>query len=110
METFSWEPFDPPSVQYNHNNQVTTFADSSEQVYHLGRKPTVWTLTFQVSWAEMENIRDFYNARCGSYEKFYWDDPWSGTTKIVRFAEDSLDIETEYKLNGKFKIKLKEVI
>ena len=53
---------------------------------------------------------DFFIDRKGSFESFTWVDPWSGTTKTVRFAEDNLDIETEFKLNGIFTVRFEEVL
>lgn len=42
------------------------------------------------TWTELSTLVDFYNARKGAFDTFYFVDPADGTTRTVRFAEDKL--------------------
>ena len=110
METFTWVPFNTPSVSDAFYVLSTEFESGKKQKRFKGSLPTTWTLTMKVTFAEMMAIRAFYHARRGSYESFYWNDPYLGTTKIVRFAEDQADWNSQFKINGSFEIKLEEVL
>lgn len=110
MAVFSWVPFDAPSVNTRYKVHVTEFESGKEQRALIGRLGTQWTLSFKVSFATMKEIKAFYEARCGSFEAFTWLDPYSGESKTVRFAEDSLNIESQFFINGLFEIKLQEVL
>ena len=110
MATFTWVPFDPPNIKYSHRVLESVFENGKKQKKYKGPNPTVWELTFKTTWAEMAAIRDFFNSRKGSFESFQWYDPWSKTTKTVRFASDDLSIETEFMLNGLFTIEFEEVL
>lgn len=110
MASFTWVPFYEPNIEHRFNVLTTEFESGKVQKKYRGALPTVWTLKFKTTWAEMTAIRDFFIDRKGSFESFTWVDPWSGTTKTVRFAEDNLDIETEFKLNGIFTVRFEEVL
>jgi phage-related protein len=110
MPTFTWVPFYPPKVKDSYNVLTTEFESGKVQKRYKGRFPTQWTLQFKTSWAEMAAIRAFFQARRGGFEAFSWIDPWSGTSKTVRFASNELEIETEFKLNGIFTITFEEVL
>lgn len=110
MATFSWVPFYPPKVKDGFSVLTTDFESGRQQKKFKRKIPTQWELEFKTTWAEMAAIRAFFVARKGSYESFTWTDPWSGTPKTVRFANDELEIETEFKLNGIFRIRFEEVL
>lgn len=42
---------------------------------------------------EAATLTDFFNARQGSLDTFWFVDPLDGTTRTVRFKEDKLDFE-----------------
>lgn len=56
--------------------------------------------------SEMENIRNFFTGKYGSYSSFTWTNPNDSTEYTVRFMEDSLKIERVayqvYELEFKF--------
>lgn len=110
VQTFTWTPFRTPKIQENFNVLTSTFENGTTQKRLKGRKPTVWTLSFKTTYAEMMAIKDFFIARKGSYEPFNWGDPYSGTTKLVRFKEDKFEAETQWQRNGIFDVVLEEVI
>lgn len=110
METFTWVPFNTPSVSDAFNVRTSTFESGKKQKRFKGLLPITWTLTMKVTFAEMMAIRTFYCARRGSYESFCWEDPYSGEIKTVRFAEDQADWNSQFKVNGSFELKLEEVL
>jgi phage-related protein len=110
LQTFTWTTFYTPKVKYGHYVISTEMESGTKQKKYKRRKPTVWTLTFQCLYSEMAAIAAFFNARKGSFEAFYWTDPYSETTKTVRFKNDDLDIESEWKINGIFEVELEEVL
>lgn len=42
---------------------------------------------------EAATLSDFYNARQGAFDTFFFTDPLDGTTRTVRFKEDQLEFE-----------------
>nr|WP_321499958.1 hypothetical protein [uncultured Dethiosulfovibrio sp.] len=110
MATFVWVPFNPPSVKYGHRVLESVFENGKKQKKYKGPLPTTWELAFKTTRNEMMAIRDFFNARRGSFEPFTWVDQWSGATRVVRFAENELELETEFMLNGMFSVRLEEVL
>lgn len=62
------------------------------------------------TYAEAKTLVDFYNAMGGAWDSFYYVDPYDGTTRTVRFAEDKLPI-SRLMLNlwEATKVKLSEV-
>lgn len=110
MKTFTWVPFYMPTVSDSYNIKTSIFESGVKQKRYKGRKPSTWKLKFKTTYAEMAEIRAFYNAVRGSYESFLWTDPYTRVGKIVRFAEDNLDIESEFKRNGLFEFSFEEVL
>ena len=79
-----------------------------------------WVLQFNVNAANAEDILDFFDARRGRYEAFYWQwqavHPVKGTnmggdgeTYTVRFDDDTLNFEHLFYGNKTFQITLVEV-
>lgn len=71
---------------------------------------------FEVTWesklteAEVNAIKDFYVARKGSFEAFYWVNPEDNVTYTVRFSEDLINITYfHYQLYELDKVTLIEV-
>lgn len=60
--------------------------------------------------AEASTLSNFFNARQGSLDTFFFVDPLDGTTRTVRFAEDKLEMERPFsKLWAAKSVKLREV-
>lgn len=110
MKTFTWIPFYTPSVSDSHNVKTSIFESGVKQKRYKGRKPSIWKLKFKTTFTEMVEIRSFYNEVRGSYESFLWTEPYTRTAKIVRFIEDNLEIESEFKRNGSFEFSFEEVL
>lgn len=45
------------------------------------------------TYAEAATLVDFYNARKGAWDTFFFTDPHDGTTRTVRFLDDHLELE-----------------
>ena len=110
MATFTWVPFYTPEISTSHRVLKSTMEGGKEQRKYKGRNPTVWKLTFQCLYSDAVAIQTFYESRKGTYESFTWTDPYSGATKTVRFLNESLDIKSEWKINGLFEIEFVEVL
>lgn len=110
MALFNWKPFNTPKIQESFNVLTSTFENGKTQKRLKCRKPTIWTLSFRTTYAEMMEIKAFFVARKGSYESFSWADPYSGETKTVRFKEDKFEAESQWQRNGSFEVVLEEVL
>ena len=67
-----------------------------------------WTLTFKKDPVTTKAILDFYAARQGRFESFYWMDP-KGVLRTVRFDHDDLQALINYGGYGEFQITFAEV-
>lgn len=45
------------------------------------------------TYTEAATLIDFYNARKGAWDTFFYTDPHDGTTRTVRFLDDALELE-----------------
>lgn len=108
---FTWKPFNAVSVADSYKVLTTTFDSGRQQRRLKYRMPRKWKLKFKTTYAEMQEIRTFYNARSGTYESFLFPDPFNSDTNVtVHFANEALEIETEFYKNGIFEIDLEEVL
>ena len=77
-------------------NRHIEFESGKEQVQGVSTKANyLYELTFQGIVSEGELLEDFFNGQCGSRISFFWTDQ-RGVQQIVRFAEDSLDMQYKY--------------
>ena len=111
MDRFSWRPSSVESLTTGYRVQVTEFESGKEQRIHRGRQPRVWELVFEKTpYAELQAIRAFYESRKGPFEAFLWFDGWSGQDVTVRFQDDAVTWETQWRVNGWFTLTLREVL
>ena len=95
METFTWESYNVYTEQVNFNTLQTKFENGVPQRRAKWAYPLrVFVLQFEAAdWAtEAQEILDFFLARMGSYEAFYWVNPNDSVTYRVTFAEDMLNL------------------
>lgn len=100
-------------VQIGSNFQVEkmTFVDGSEQrVLETDESIKVFKLRYKyLSELNRNTIYNFFIARKGSLEPFYWVNPINQDFYIVRFEEDSMELENfQYKLYNLNEVNLKE--
>jgi len=95
METFNFTPQKTYEYGTKWKTNVSTFGEGKEQrrkKYSLPIRIFHWEAP-TCPTGDAANIQDFFNARFGSYEAFYWTNPIDSIIYTVRFVEDSLKIE-----------------
>ena len=110
MTRFPWKPYQVEPLTTGYRVQVTEFESGREQRAYRGRQPRQWDLTFRTTYEGMQTIRAFYEARRGPFESFLWFDGWSGQDVTVRFQDDAVTWETQWRANGMFTLTLREVL
>lgn len=115
MERFTWSP-SAVKTSMGFRTVQSQLESGRKRFYCKGRKPRQWTLSFRTRHGPMLEIARFFQERSGPYEPFLWSNPWDDQEDVVvRFGEDSLDIEgqwssTEKKQMGIFSLVLEEVL
>jgi len=111
-ETFSFIPDNSIPQNIEFNTLVSEFENGAEQRRSKRDNSKIgWTLSFILRpKTEMESFKNFFNARKGKLESFYWTNPDDNTTRLVRFDEDKLEIKRlRYDLYS-YSVKIIEVI
>lgn len=100
MEIFNIKPDAERKMTPSWNNRRVKMQNGNEQVQQTQVNPeTKWELKFTLLYNDRKKLEDFFNARRGGVEKFYWIENKDGKTPIqhtVRFAVDSLDFNEVY--------------
>ena len=77
-------------------NRHIAMESGKEQIQGITTKQSyAWELKFTGTADTMEDLEDFFNAQNGSRKKFFWTDG-KGVQRIVRFAQDELDIQEKW--------------
>jgi len=95
MTTFTWIAYNVYTEQVNFNTLSSKFENGVPQRRAKRAYPErVFVLQFEAAdWAtEAQEILDFFLARLGGYEAFYWVNPNDDVTYQVTFAEDMLNL------------------
>jgi len=120
--TFSYEYKRAYTVSTKWNTLVDELISGNEQRKNLWSTPLrKWQLDFEAPPDVTQDIVDFFNARRGKYEAFYWKwlatSPSTGkslggddTTYLVRFDQDELDIKHIAIGYTSFSLKFQEVV
>lgn len=93
--------------------QSTILEDGSSQSYYpVDKKLREWKVSWEnMSASDFTSLNNFYDARRGSYEKCYLNDPISGTNDIpVKFKPGSYVIEPGFGSVRTVRAVLQEVI
>jgi phage-related protein len=94
METFSYLPLRVWEADIGHRVLTSALEGGKEQRKYKGPLPREWTLSFRAKAATINGILDFFDARKGSFEAFYWTVPGTRTgtpeTVTVRFKDTKL--------------------
>lgn len=94
-ETFSFIPDNSIPQNIEFNTLVSEFENGAEQRRTKRDSPKrEWTLAFTLRpKTEMESFKNFFEARKGKLESFYWTNPDDNVKRLVRFKDDILEIE-----------------
>jgi len=95
MTTFTWIAYNVYTEQVNFKTLSSKFENGVRQRRAKRAYPErVFVLHFEAAdWAtEAQEILDFFLARMGGYEAFYWVNPNDDVTYQVTFAEDILNL------------------
>ena len=90
METFTFPcNFRSITEKINYRTIVSPFESGAEQTRaKWSAVLREWTLLFRKTAAIGNQLRDFYIARKGSAEAFYWTSPIDNVQYTVRFKDD----------------------
>jgi len=97
-------------------NISSTFESGRKQVRNKGVKPRKWVLNFEKHNSTSNDatlIRQFFEARKGSFEPFHIDikqDDGTIEEVLVRFAVDSLERTISYNTKYAFSLPVEEVL
>jgi|GEM_PF-3022923 len=97
METFEWTPYCPPEVREGFRVVSSQYESGRSRRYYKGRSPRRWTLQFRARVQTMREIQDFYRDRKGPFEAFRWREPYGNELVTVHFADEALDIASQWK-------------
>lgn len=94
MADFSYTPDNSFEEEIGYKVLVSEFENQVEQRRLKNTSPRrKFHLTFlNRTQTEMENIRDFFTGKYGTYTSFTYDNPIDSVEYTVRFAENSLKI------------------
>ncbi len=107
---FTWRGDEEFSKEIEWGTLVTPFENGPEQRRNKQPKRRVFKLPFTQFQSDAQDIRDFFNARQGRYDDFYWQNPDTGEVINVRFASDNLSRSRIYDVAESFSITLREIL
>ncbi len=92
LETFTWTPHYVYERTPEWRTLRTEFESGRMQTRSKWASPRRrWHLVFRnITKTEAQAIIDFFNARKGRYERFYWTCPLDNAQYTVRFDNDAL--------------------
>lgn len=99
LAKFDWEANRAWEDEVNYKTLITQFEGGKEQRRSKGERPRVFRLKFEKQTTTKDDaheIYEFFRAREGQFEPFYWDyEKSDGTTEEVkvRFNSDTLSRE-----------------
>lgn len=95
MSDFTYDVDRVVEEEIKYNTLVTQFENGYEQRRRKWANPLrMFKLQCKFrTQTEMENLRDFFTGKYGSYTSFTWTNPNDSTEYTVRYDEDSLKIE-----------------
>ena len=91
-------PSFPIDEEVTFNVEVTRFEDDSTQAFKTSTtKSRKFKLRYEnQSDSEMASFRDFFDARFGAFDPFYWNNGRSGEVDIkVRFEDKAITYSTD---------------
>lgn len=91
MSDFNYNPDYVLDEVVEYKTLVSEFENGAQQRRRKWSNPLrKWTLRFRNrTLSEMNNIRDFFMNKYGSFDSFTWTNPNDSVEYTVRFAEDS---------------------
>lgn len=110
IETFSFSPLIEYQQTASHRVLVTEFESGKEERKYLGTRPRTWILQFRDKPSTIQDIVIFFNARNGNFETFYWQPITEDTPILVRFENDSLQVDYSGTYYADCEVTLREVL
>lgn len=109
LQTFTENPSYVYALAPEYRTDVNEFENAEEERINRWTTPKRrWDLEFRMlTKTRMETIRDFFIARKGRFEAFYWTCKIDGVQYIVRFDDDDLDIRQVW--NRKYEVRCRFV-
>jgi len=111
LEEFTWEPQYVYTELIGFKTNVIPMDSGKEVRYSKGQPRREFELVFSLlNGTTKDEIQAFFDAREGSFDTFYWDNPNDSTSYEVRFKEDSIQVDNvEYDMYN-INITLLEII
>ncbi len=86
-------PIYPIGINSEHNNEIITYVDGSEQrISDIAERRVFINLQYShLNPVQRNTIYNFYNKMNGAKSSFYWVNPTNSEVHVVRFFNDNTD-------------------
>jgi len=110
MATFNFKPLFQYQVVNKYNILESQFETGRIQRRYKGPLPREWILGFRDLKSTIKDIENFYIARKGGYESFYWTPAGEDGTIVVRFKDSSCSFTYGGDIYGECELTIQEVL
>lgn len=107
---FTWRGDKQFTQETEFRTLVTQMENGPEQRRNKQPKRRIFQLPFTQFESDAQDITDFFEARQGRFDDFYWQHPDTGEGINVRFGNDNLSRNRDHGLAQSFQIILREIL